>query len=90
MILVIAAAMLLINQGEMRAYVLIALLCGIAIYYSLVAKYLIKPLSSAAQATADLLRGFFTGLRRLFGAGFRWIKAFNKKAEPPLPPDQEA
>lgn len=62
LILVVFMAMLLINQGEMRIYVLLALIIGAFIYYRYLWQRFLQPLSHAAQSTTA---GFETGVRLL-------------------------
>lgn len=62
LILVVFMAMLLINQGEMRIYVLLALIIGAFIYYRYLWQRFLQPLSHAAQSTTA---GFEIGVRLL-------------------------
>ncbi len=62
LILVVFMAMLLINQGEMRIYVLLALIIGAFIYYRYLWQRFLQPLSHAAQSTTA---GFENGVRLL-------------------------
>lgn len=48
---VIVICLLLINMGEMRIYVILALLAGILVYHRYLARCLSGPLTTAARAT---------------------------------------
>src|SRR5674476_367876 len=52
MIIVIAAALFLINLGEIRVYVFIALVAGGAVYYKCLARYMQRPILFLGGATA--------------------------------------
>ena len=56
MIVLVFTALLLINQGEMRIYVFIALLAGIISYYKCIAGYTQKPLSFTAGILVAIIK----------------------------------
>lgn len=64
-ILLVFAAMLWINQGEIRFYILLALLIGIIIYFRKLAQYLDSYLLEAALKTIRQVRLSGMDLRRL-------------------------
>lgn len=79
--------MLFINQGEMRIYVLIALLLGILIYYRCFARRLDSTISTVAQATLTVC----TVLTRHLTKALKWTVAQlarfkSRPQEPPVPP----
>lgn len=85
LILLVFLCMLLINQGEMRVYVLIALIIGVAIYYCLLWRPFGLPLSRAAQTTARMGQMLTAGIRRGFQL-IRRLLVFNKNTPPPDEP----
>lgn len=88
MILVIFLAMLMINQGEMRIYVLVALLTGIIIYYHYLGARLEAPISRIARFTISAFSFLGGGVKRPFVAlrgGLRQMA--NRWKRPPNPDD---
>jgi spore cortex biosynthesis protein YabQ len=84
---VIFICLLLINMGEMRIYVLIALLLGMIVYYRFLARYLHRPLAFAAQATI----AFFSVVKNIISQPFAWIAArmrFFQRRGQDEPPDE--
>jgi spore cortex biosynthesis protein YabQ len=76
--------MLFINQGEMRIYVLIALVLGILIYYRRFASRLDAPISRLAGATVTICSTFVKGIKKALS----WLKKMiaNLKPRPKDPP----
>ncbi len=72
MICLVFFCMLWINQGEMRLYVLIALVTGILIYYH----YLSSRLQKVVDTSARLTIGSIGFISHLFVKPFIWIKAW--------------
>ncbi len=86
MLLLVFASMLLINHGEMRLYVLIALLGGILIYYHYFSSLFYEAQSRIAEFTVNLLRILLGHLRRLFRCLRRSINLALEKCHRPKPP----
>ena len=61
MILVVFIAMLIINQGEMRIYVLIALLTGIIIYYRGLSGRIEPLLNKISRKSVSFLANIYRG-----------------------------
>lgn len=76
--------MLFINQGEMRIYVLIALVLGIIIYYRRFASRLDAPISRLAGGTVTVCSAFVKGIKKALS----WLKKMiaNLKPRPKDPP----
>ncbi len=90
MIVVIFAALLIINQGEMRVYVFIALVGGIILYRQSMAEYFRKPLQSAANITVESLRTVTAwGLKPLLAA-VRLVRSMVRRHPVPPPDDGDA
>jgi len=88
MILLIFAAMLFINQGEMRVYVLVALVAGIIIYHRYLGPAMEGPVGRAAQLTITTV-SFLTGLVMRPGRALAgWLKGLIKRGQGPPPPDE--
>lgn len=76
-------SMLFINQGEMRVYVLIALMTGIFIYYHYFASRLEILLSPAARVTVNTFSNFIKGVKKAASRCLHRIKAIAKHKTPP-------
>lgn len=89
MILLIFAAMLFINQGEMRVYVLIALVMGIIIYHHYLGPTMEGPVSTLAQLTISAF-SFLIGIikRPVLALGSR-LRGLTKWGKGPPPSDEE-
>ncbi|HWP98161.1 MAG TPA: spore cortex biosynthesis protein YabQ [Syntrophomonadaceae bacterium] len=84
---IIFICLLLINMGEMRAYVLIALFMGILLYYRFLARYMHRPLDWAAQATI----AFISLGKRVLAQPFVWLAIRIRSLRPQSqeePPDE--
>ncbi len=87
-ILLVFAAMLWINQGEIRFYVLLALVFGIIIYFRKLAHYVDKQLLDMALKTLHVcafIRNGFTAVLKKVNKLFAGLKKDNHP-----PPDQDA
>lgn|GEM_PF-306672 len=73
-IVLIAAALLIINQVEIRVYVFIALLAGGFIYYKWLAQYMRQPLFILGRATAFMLKAVKAALNKPFILALNWLK----------------
>lgn len=80
---VVFISMLLINQGEMRVYVLIALFIGAIIYYRMLACRFSAPLSRLAKGTLWLMGIIVTVIVRPISKFRSFIKEKFKPAPPP-------
>ena len=89
MILLIFAAMLFINQGEMRVYVLIALVVGIIIYHHYLGPTMEGPVSTLAQLTISAFSFLIGIIRRPVLALGNWLKDLMKSGKGPPPSDEE-
>lgn len=89
MILLIFAAMLFINQGEMRVYVLIALVVGIIIYHHYLGPTMEGPISTLAQLTITAVSFLFGIIKRPVLALSNWLKGLIKRGKGPPPSDKE-
>jgi len=74
MVFVVFMSMLLINLGEMRLYILIALLTGILIYYYFFSHRLKNFLSTAAQVTINIFSALVKNTKKPFVLILRQIK----------------
>ncbi len=83
MICLVFFAMLWINQGEMRLYVLIALIMGVLIYYHYFSPYLRRTLEFMAEVTTKMGRFLVKGGK----LPISWLKGFFCPKAPP--PDDE-
>lgn len=88
MILLIFLAMLGINQGEMRIYVLVALLIGIIIYHQRIASSLEAPVSQAAQVTISAFSFLVNGVKRPIAAIWGGLRNLADRGKRPPPPDE--
>lgn len=70
--------MLFINQGEMRIYVLIALVLGILIYYRRFASRLDASISRLARGTVTVCSTFVQGTKKALS----WAKKIITKLKP--------
>ncbi len=89
MIILIAAALLIINQGEIRVYVFIALLVGGLVYYKWLAKYMRPPLVIMGRSTAYMLKAIYSTMTKPFILLRSWLRTRAQRLEEPLPDDQE-
>ena len=87
MIIVIAAALFLINQGEIRVYVFIALVAGGAVYYKCLAQYMQRPILFLGRATASVFQAIFSGLAKPLVLAGTWLGDRYKKWKRPPPID---
>jgi len=83
-LLLVFVAMLWINEGEMRIYVLIAILAGVFLYYRLCSSYLQAGLTS----TANVIVTVMGNLKRPINLVLHHIKRWIKPTQGP-PPDSE-
>lgn len=88
MILLIFAAMLLINQGEMRVYVLIALVAGIIIYHRYLGSTMEAPVSRGAQLTITVFSFLIGIIKRPLLALSSWLTSLVERGKGPPPPDE--
>jgi spore cortex biosynthesis protein YabQ len=86
---VVFASMLLINQGEMRVYVLIALFIGAFIYFRMLASRLSTPLSRMAKVTLWLIGTIVTAIIRPIAKFSLFIREKFKKSPPPPDDDND-
>jgi spore cortex biosynthesis protein YabQ len=89
MILLIFAAMLFINQGEMRVYVLIALVVGIIIYHHYLGPAMEGPVSTLAQFTISTFSFLIGIIKRPVLVLGNWLKGLTKGSKDPPPNDDE-
>ncbi|PKM77524.1 MAG: hypothetical protein CVU90_06660 [Firmicutes bacterium HGW-Firmicutes-15] len=89
MIIVIAAALFLINQGEIRVYVFIALVAGGAVYYKCLAQYMQQPILFLGKATASVFQAIFSGLAKPLVLANSWLRDQCKKWKRPPPVDDD-
>jgi spore cortex biosynthesis protein YabQ len=88
LIIIMAAALLLINQGEIRVYVFIALISGGVTYYKCLARKLQSSVQFLGRSTAYL----FKKLGALITRPLRWLitwiySQYNKRKIPPIDDD---
>ena len=89
MILLIFAAMLFINQGQMRVYVLVALVVGILLYHRYLGHTMEAPVSRAAWLTLGA-GSFLTSLiKRPVRALAGWLRNLVKRGQGPPPGDED-
>lgn len=81
-------AMIGINQGEARFYVLVAWLIGITIYFRAIARRFYKLLSPLAGQNVRFLAWFKRWFERLGAAVKAWLKSILPTSKTP-PPDPE-
>jgi spore cortex biosynthesis protein YabQ len=82
-------SMLFINQGEMRIYVLIALLLGIVIYYRRFASRSNATVSRLSTATVNIVAALVRGIKKSFSRLISWLSRFKPRPNNP-PPDDES
>lgn len=87
LIMVVFVAMLLINQGEMRIYVLLALVAGVFVYYRYLWHRLMQPLSHAGQTTAAGFDALFNLLQKPVILMKNYIKKHKQNPPPSDPAD---
>lgn len=88
LIFVVFVGMLLINQGEMRIYVLLALLAGVVIYYRVLSQRLEKPITFAANSTVYIISKTIKITVKGLAYCRNFVKEKLKKDKGP-PPDNE-
>lgn len=88
MIMLIFAAMLFINQGEMRVYVLVALVAGIIIYHRYLGPTMEVPISHGAQLTISIFSFLIGFIKRPVLALGSWLKGLAKRGKGPPPSDE--
>ena len=89
MILMVGLALLLINQGEIRAYVFIALLAGAIIYFRYMSRFIRQPVDLLGKATAHWLRSLGQSVIRPFQQIRSWLKAwYQQRHEQPEEKEQ--
>ncbi|MDD3894131.1 MAG: spore cortex biosynthesis protein YabQ [Syntrophomonadaceae bacterium] len=83
-LIMVFAAMLFINQGEIRFYVLLTLLAGVIVYFRCLSARLTNFIAQGASGTIFIVASF----SHLAGIIPGWLKKILKpvKEEPPLPP----
>jgi spore cortex biosynthesis protein YabQ len=86
MIIIIAAALLVINQGEMRVYVFIALIAGGAVYYKCLSQYLHQPVYILGKSTAYFLKKQVSYIAKPFVLVTAWLKVQYRKRQMSPPP----
>jgi len=90
MIIFIAAALLLINQGEIRVYVFLALLAGGGAYYECLARPIGPTIKFMGQATARVIQAVVSALAKPFILAMAWIKfQYRLRKRPSPPPDDD-
>lgn len=87
MLIVIAAALLIINQGEMRVYVFLALLAGGLVYYKCLAQHVQQPLNVLGRATAFMLKAVYANLTRPMVWVIIWLRTRDLRKQSPPPDD---
>jgi spore cortex biosynthesis protein YabQ len=90
MIFVIAVALFLINQGEIRVYVFIALVAGGFVYYKSLARYMQRPILCMGRATASMFRTIFSGLAKPLVMSSTWLLTQFQKLKKPPPTDDNS
>jgi uncharacterized membrane protein len=89
MIIIIAAALFLINQGEIRTYVFLALVAGGAVYYKYLAQYMKRPVLFLGRSSASMLQAIFFGLKKPLILAGNWLQTQCKKRRRPPPVDND-
>lgn len=90
MILLIFLAMLMINQGEMRVYVLVALVIGILFYHHRLGSVMEPAVSRAAKITISAFSLLIGVIKRpLIGLWGVIRRLANRGKRPPPPEDPE-
>ncbi|MEA4924805.1 MAG: spore cortex biosynthesis protein YabQ [Syntrophomonadaceae bacterium] len=89
MIIVIAAALLIINQGEIRVYVFIALFVGGLVYYKWLAQYMRPPLVIMGRSTACMLKAIYSTMTKPFILLRGWLRIRAQRLKEPPPDEQE-
>ena len=87
MIFIIAAALLLINQDEMRVYVFLALISGGAVYYASLAQRLQPPVYFLGKSTAYALRKIYNWTVGPMIGVMAWVKKQYRLRQKPPPED---
>lgn len=89
MICVVFFAMLWINQGEMRLYVLIALVAGLFIYYYYFSKRLNKLVEASANLTLKVAKLLVNSIKKPLLLVSNFIKKLITTRKSPPPDDNE-
>ncbi|MDD3270331.1 MAG: spore cortex biosynthesis protein YabQ [Syntrophomonadaceae bacterium] len=89
MLSLVFLSMLLINQGEMRLYVLIALLGGIIIYYHYFSSSFYQIQSRLAELTVSLMSSLVRKIKRTIKRFAGFVKISLQKCRRPKPPSDE-
>ena len=85
MIFIMATALLLINQGEIRVYVFIALIAGGGAYYKYVSRKFLPPVQFLGRSTAFLLKRTIALIRKPLVMFINWLrKQYRNRKLPPL------
>lgn len=83
-LLMVFAAMLLINQGEIRFYIILTLFAGVSLYFYFLSARLTRIVDQGAKGTVFIVASF----SRLAGIIPGWMKKWllsRKKTSPPPP-----
>lgn len=87
-IVVVFLSMLFINQGEMRVYVLIALLLGILIYYRRFARRFDTGVAKLADVTVTSCTALFRGIKKITSWTAKQLTRLKPRPkEPPVDSD---
>lgn len=89
MICLVFFCMLWINQGEMRVYVLIALVSGILIYYHYFSQRFKRFVETGASLTVSLIGKIVAIIKKPFKWLYNSIKTFITKKFTPPPNDDD-
>lgn len=87
LIIIIAAALLVINQGEMRVYVFLALITGGAVYYLSLARRLQPPVYFLGKSTAYILRKIGDWTTKPLIKAAAWLREQYRMRRRPPPDD---
>lgn len=88
MLIIIGIALLVINQGEIRAYVFIALITGGLVYYKQLAQHLQQPVTVLGRVTAFLASTVFSALTKPLILARGWLGAQYRQRK--VPPKDDA
>jgi len=89
MIIIVFLAMLFINEGEMRVYVLLALIAGIILYYYKLTRLTGNAVNKGAEAIVKVIGWILELIFNPILYAVRWVKEEIKKLRPTPPPDDE-
>lgn len=86
MLTLVFSVMLLINQGEIRFFILLTLLAGIIVYFRFFSSRFANLVSKGASGTVLIVASF----SRLLSPPLVWLKKLLKKIKknPPPPPEE--